>query len=471
MAAAGAGITHHASCNLHVRNGIAPVWHMMQAGVRVAMGLDDKSLNDDDDPFQELRLASVLHRVPGFDLAESKVIRATDWLKTATVNAAIALGHAGHLGTLAPGQRADLVVLDTQEMLNDPWTTPDLPVPDLILSRAKGTQVRDAIVGGRVVLRDRRITTIDEDALNREVRDYVHRHRAAPPDPVKRRTHARAAPARPRLASRNPVPPGREGAVLHAQRTHLMHRRTLLAAIAALAARTAHADPVADLRTRGVLRIATTGANKPYTFATADGTLQGYDIDWARAIAAGLGVKPEFIRLDWKGILPGLIAHQFDCALSAVRITPDRAEAFDFSAPYGIDDVTVAVPASDTAVKGIEDLAGKTVATAAGSVQDQYARDHADAGKLLRLPGLPEVMLSVQANQAEAAVVGRGGAAAFIAETHAPLRLVGSYAGGDLAAVFPKHSPELVAAVNAVIAARRADGTYDAIFKRWFGAA
>ena len=68
IAEAGAGITHHASCNLHVRNGIAPVWHMMRAGVRVAMGIDDKSLNDDDDPFQELRLASVLHRVPGFSL-------------------------------------------------------------------------------------------------------------------------------------------------------------------------------------------------------------------------------------------------------------------------------------------------------------------------------------------------------------------------------------------------------------------
>ena len=185
LAAAGAGITHHASCNLHVRNGIAPVWHMIRAGVRVAMGLDDKSLNDDDDPFQEMRLASVLHRVPGFDLAEDKVLPATAWLATATVNAATAIGHGGALGTLEVGQLADLVVLDTAEMLADPWTTPDLPVPDLVVSRAKGAQVRDVVVNGRVVVRDRRITTIDEDALNREVRGYVQRHAGAPPDPVK----------------------------------------------------------------------------------------------------------------------------------------------------------------------------------------------------------------------------------------------------------------------------------------------
>ena len=252
-----------------------------------------------------------------------------------------------------------------------------------------------------------------------------------------------------------------------------MRRRSLLAGAAAtMAAGPAFAAGLLDaVKAAGVLRIATTGANKPYTFASTDGQLQGYDIDWGHAVAAGLGVRPVFIRLDWRSILPGLIAHQFDCAMSAVRVTPERAAAFDFSAPYGTDDVTVAVPASDTAVKGIEDLAGKVVATAAGSVQDQFARENAHASDLRRLPGLPEVMLSVQAGQTQAAVVGRGGAAAFIQETHAPLRLVGSYVGGDLAVVMPKNSPDLVAAINAVIAKCNADGTQARIFKHWFGPA
>jgi cystine transport system substrate-binding protein len=258
-----------------------------------------------------------------------------------------------------------------------------------------------------------------------------------------------------------------------------MHRRTLLAALASLSAVPAAASLSAapalaataldQVRARGVLRIATTGANKPYTFVGPDAQLRGYDIDWARLIAEGLGVKPEFIRLDWRGILPGLIAHQFDCAMSAVRITPERAAAFDFSAPYGVDDVTVAVLDSNTRVHGVADLHGLTVATATGSVQEQFAREQAGAGAIHSLPGLPEVMMSLRNGQADAAVVGRGGAAAFIKETGAPIRLVGSYQAGDLAAVFPKNSPELVAAVNAIIAARRADGTYDTIRQRWFG--
>ena len=185
MAAAGAGITHHASCNLHVRNGIAPVFFMLQAGMRVAMGIDDKSLNDDDDPFQELRLAATLHRVAGFDLANDRVHPATAWLTTATTAAATAIGHDGQLGRLLPGQCADLVLLDTAELLHDPWTSPDLPLTDLILQRAKGSQVRDVVVGGRVVMRDRALTTIDEAALYREVREFAARHRAAAPDPAR----------------------------------------------------------------------------------------------------------------------------------------------------------------------------------------------------------------------------------------------------------------------------------------------
>ena len=251
----------------------------------------------------------------------------------------------------------------------------------------------------------------------------------------------------------------------------LPRRAVLATTLLALRPARAELSTLDGLKARGSLRVATTGANKPYTFAGEDGALQGYDVDWAGLISAGLGVRAAFIRLDWRGILPGLIAHQFDCAMSAVRVTAQRAAAFDFSAPYGTDSITVAALSTNNDINGIGDLRGKTIAAAAGSVQDQFAREHAGTSDLRRLPGLPEVLLAVQLGQVDAAVVGRGGAAAFIRETHAPLRLVGDYDGGDLAAVFPKHSAELVAAVDAIITARRADGSYDAIKQRWFGTA
>lgn len=180
MAERGASTTHHASCNLHVRNGISPIWHMTRAGVNVAMGIDDKSFNDDDDPFMELRAAGALSRVPAFDLGDTPALTAPQILAMGTVNAARTLGFAPGHGTLAPGAPADVVVLDTASMLRDPWTSERLSIPDLVVWRAKGQDVTDVVVDGRVVMRDRAITTLDVEALYREVRDFVSRHEAAP---------------------------------------------------------------------------------------------------------------------------------------------------------------------------------------------------------------------------------------------------------------------------------------------------
>ena len=185
LAARGASTTHHASCNLHVRNGISPVQPMLRAGVNVAMGIDDKSINDDDDPFMELRLISMLARAPGFDLASTTQLTATEVLAMGTLAAARTLGFVGQLGTLAPGALADAVVLDTDEMLRDPWTSTRLPIPDLIVQRAKGSHTKHAVVDGKVVMRDRHITTLDVAALYAEIRGWLAKHEDGAADPHK----------------------------------------------------------------------------------------------------------------------------------------------------------------------------------------------------------------------------------------------------------------------------------------------
>ena len=255
----------------------------------------------------------------------------------------------------------------------------------------------------------------------------------------------------------------------------IRRRRSLLAAALALpAARAlAQAAPLTteEVRRQGFLRIATTGANAPYTFVGPDNALQGFDIDWSRAICAGLGVEPRFAKLEWRGILPGLIAGQFDAVMSAVRITPEREATFAFSAPYGTDDVVVIVPARNATVREIEDLRGLTVGAATGSVQEQVAKEMANAGTLRSYPGLPDIMLEMRSGRIDAAVVGRGGAAHAIRTTGAPLRIVGrALQPGPLGMVLRKGSTDLAEAVSAVIAARRADGAADGDFARWFAA-
>ena len=250
----------------------------------------------------------------------------------------------------------------------------------------------------------------------------------------------------------------------------MISRRLVLAAAASVVASgTYAADGLAEIKRQGFLRIATTGANAPYTFVGPDNQLTGFDIDWSRAICAGLGVEPRFSKLEWRGILPGLIAGQFDAVMSAVRITPEREAAFTFAAPYGTDDVVVMVPSANTSIHEIEDLKGLTIGAAAGSVQEQTAKQLAPGATLRSYPGLPDIILEMRTGRLDAAVVGRGGAVFAIRATKAPLKIVGrALSPGPLGMVLPKGAAALAAAVTDVIAARKADGQADVIAARWF---
>ncbi len=172
LAARGAAITSHPSCNLGMRNGLAPVYEMARRGVTVAMGLDDKTINDDEDAVMELRMLHKLHRVPSYDLT-TPPLSAREVLAMATVNGARTLGFADRVGALTPGMKADAILVDLARVYDDPWLTDELDVIEAFMHRAMGEDVATAVVGGRVIMEDRRFLTIDVPALYREIRAAV----------------------------------------------------------------------------------------------------------------------------------------------------------------------------------------------------------------------------------------------------------------------------------------------------------
>jgi cytosine/adenosine deaminase-related metal-dependent hydrolase len=169
LARRGASVTTHPSCNLNMRNGLAPIWHMVEAGVNVAMGMDDKTINDDEDAIMELRMIHKLHRTPDFDLAKP-ALGAYDVLAMGTVNAARVCGFEGELGALAPGLKADAILVDLDGVLEDPWLDPEFDIVEAFLHRARGGDVNTVMVGGRLVIDDRTWRTLDVRALYDEVR-------------------------------------------------------------------------------------------------------------------------------------------------------------------------------------------------------------------------------------------------------------------------------------------------------------
>jgi len=170
LASRGASITHHPSCNLAVRNGIAPVYYLNKAGVKVALGIDDKGINDDEDAIMELRMIHRLHRISGFDLANTPALSAFDVLEMGTSNGARVCGFEGGLGALKPNMQADAILVDLHEIMEDPWISPELNIAEIFVHRAKGVHVNTVIVGGKVVMEDRRVLTVDVDELYEAVR-------------------------------------------------------------------------------------------------------------------------------------------------------------------------------------------------------------------------------------------------------------------------------------------------------------
>ncbi len=170
-----AAVTHHPSCNLAMRNGIAPLYALWQQGVTVALGLDEKGINDNEDPIMELRMIHYLHRVSGFDLAHTPPIDPYDILAMGTINAAKVLGVDHLVGSLEPGKRADLIIVDGQEIENAPYANPDLDIALLFLHRAQGHMVKHVMVDGKLLVKDRVLQNVDLSALYQEARNIMQK--------------------------------------------------------------------------------------------------------------------------------------------------------------------------------------------------------------------------------------------------------------------------------------------------------
>jgi len=91
---------------------------------------------------------------------------------------------------------------------------------------------------------------------------------------------------------------------------------------------------LADIRTRGALRVAHTNDYRPFSYRAADGTPIGIDVDVAQRFATALGVRIEWVDTTWSSLAADLAARRFDVAMSGVSITTERARAGCFSAPY-----------------------------------------------------------------------------------------------------------------------------------------
>jgi 5-methylthioadenosine/S-adenosylhomocysteine deaminase len=164
-----AGVAHNPSSNLKLGAGIAPVAKMLELGLDVGIGTDGAASNNDLDMFEEMRLAALLAKGAGGD---PTALPARDALAMATRLGAQAMHLDRLTGSLEPGKRADLIVVDLDRLHNVPAFDRDPNgVYAQLVYAAKSTDVVDVMCNGRWLMRDRALLTLDE----RELRDAARR--------------------------------------------------------------------------------------------------------------------------------------------------------------------------------------------------------------------------------------------------------------------------------------------------------
>jgi 5-methylthioadenosine/S-adenosylhomocysteine deaminase len=150
-------VTHCPSSNLKLGSGIAPIVELRQRGVTVSLGADGAACNNRLDMFEEMRLAALLQaarRTPG-------ALTARQALTMATRDGAKALGLEAEVGSIEPGKRADVIVIDTSR----PHLVPAADAYSTIVYAARGSDVRTTVVGGDILVDDFRPKRVELEEL------------------------------------------------------------------------------------------------------------------------------------------------------------------------------------------------------------------------------------------------------------------------------------------------------------------
>ncbi len=167
----GAGVIHNPTSNLKLASGMAPIQKMLDVGVRVGIGTDGPASNNDLDMFEEMRLAALLGKG---STGDPTAIPAKTALGMATRLGAAAIHLDDLTGSLEPGKRADLILVEINPLHNAPRFRRD---PEGIYAQlvyaTKSTDVTDVMVNGQWVMQDKQLTTLDEAELIQQATAYA----------------------------------------------------------------------------------------------------------------------------------------------------------------------------------------------------------------------------------------------------------------------------------------------------------
>jgi glutamine transport system substrate-binding protein len=201
------------------------------------------------------------------------------------------------------------------------------------------------------------------------------------------------------------------------------------------------------------------------------GEMVGFDMDILAEVAKRAGFDYELETMDFQGIIPALQTGNKQIAIAGITITEEREEVVDFSDPYYDSGLRLLVMADDDSIKTVEDLAGKSVGTKTGSTSHDYLRNElSDDVGVEPYPGSSDMYQALLGGAVDAVFYDAPNVGYF-AQTKGKeqVKTVGPLYEGQQYGLALVEGSEWVDDVNDALASMKEDGTYDEIYKKWFG--
>ena len=231
-------------------------------------------------------------------------------------------------------------------------------------------------------------------------------------------------------------------------------------------------DRLARILDKGEIVIATEGTWAPWTYHDeSSNQLVGFDIEVAQAVADELGVKATFVEGAWDGLLTGLEGGRYDIMANGVDVTPDRAEKYDFSAPYAYNRTAVVVRSDDDSIQSLDDLSGKTTANTITSTYAELAQAH--GAEVTAVDDLNQTMELLLAGRIDATLNSEVTVYEYMAaQPDAPIKIaVLTEEATRVALPMAKgeDSASLLEAINSALDKLRQEGKLKEISEKYFG--
>jgi polar amino acid transport system substrate-binding protein len=217
----------------------------------------------------------------------------------------------------------------------------------------------------------------------------------------------------------------------------------------------------------------TVGSDVPYPpfeeFGSSKSEFKGFDIELMEAIGEKTGHEIEFQDTSFETIFRDVNQGKFDAVISAATITEEREKEVDFSNPYYLSEQAILVK-EGSSIKGLSDLAGKTVGAQQGTTGLELGKEKAEAGELRPYPEGPDAINALKAGTVEAVIIDTPVAEHAVEQTGGIEIAENVPTEEDYGIAVAQGNTELLEEINQGLKEVEEDGTYAKIYEKWFKA-